>query len=82
MKGDPTSFEETTRGVNTSKWQEAKEIEMKSMNTNEVSETETVPNTAKTAGCNGSTRRNVTPKKICKDVKRDLNQKILCKENE
>jgi hypothetical protein len=24
------------RGVNTSKWQEAKEIEMKSMNTNEV----------------------------------------------
>jgi hypothetical protein len=36
MEGDPTSFEETMRDVNTSKWQEAKEIEMKSMNTNEV----------------------------------------------
>jgi hypothetical protein len=36
MKGDPTSFEETMRGVNTSKCQEAKKIEMKSMNTNEV----------------------------------------------
>jgi hypothetical protein len=27
------------RGINTSKWQEAKEIEMKSMNTNKVWET-------------------------------------------
>jgi hypothetical protein len=36
MEGDPTSFEETMRDVNTSKWQEAKEIKMKSMNTNEV----------------------------------------------
>jgi hypothetical protein len=36
MEGDPTSFEETIRDVNTSKWQEAKEIKIKSMNTNEV----------------------------------------------
>jgi hypothetical protein len=36
MEGDTTSFEETIRGVNTSEWQETKEIEMKSMNTNEV----------------------------------------------
>jgi hypothetical protein len=36
MKGDPTLFEETMRGVNTSEWQEAKEIKMKLMNTNEV----------------------------------------------
>jgi hypothetical protein len=36
MKGDLTSFEEIMRDVNTSKWQEAKETEMKSMNTNEV----------------------------------------------
>jgi hypothetical protein len=36
MEGDPTSFEETMRDINTSKWQEAKEIEMKSMNTNKV----------------------------------------------
>ncbi len=62
MEGDPTSFEETMRGVNTSKWQEAKEIEMKSMNANEVWETEAVPNGAKTVGYKGSTRRNVTPK--------------------
>jgi hypothetical protein len=39
------------RGVNTSEWQETKEIEMKSMNTNEVWETEVVPNGAKTVGC-------------------------------
>jgi hypothetical protein len=50
------------RDVNTSKWQEAKEIRMKSMNTNEVWEIEAVPNEAKTVGCKGSTRRNVTPK--------------------
>jgi hypothetical protein len=36
MEGDPTSFEETIRDVNAYKWQEAKKIEMKSMNTNEV----------------------------------------------
>jgi hypothetical protein len=36
MEGDPTSFEETMRDVNTSKWEEAKEIKMKLMNTNEV----------------------------------------------
>jgi hypothetical protein len=36
MEDDPTSFEETMRGVNMSKWQETKEIKMKSMNTNEV----------------------------------------------
>jgi hypothetical protein len=36
MEGDSISFEETMRGVNTSKWQEAKKIEMKSMNNNEV----------------------------------------------
>jgi hypothetical protein len=33
MKGDPTSFEETMRDVNTSKWQEAKKIKIKSINT-------------------------------------------------
>jgi hypothetical protein len=52
------------RGVNTSEWQEAKEIEMKSMNTNKVWETEAVPNGAKIVGCKGSTRWNVTPKGI------------------
>jgi hypothetical protein len=35
---------------------------MKSMNTNEVWETEAVPNGAKIVGCKWSTRRNVTPK--------------------
>jgi hypothetical protein len=39
MEGDPTSFEETMRGVNMSKWQEAKKFEMNlmnSINNNEV----------------------------------------------
>jgi hypothetical protein len=49
-------------GINTSKWQEAKEIKMKSMNTNEVWEIEAVPNEAKIVGCKGFTKRNVTPK--------------------
>jgi predicted peroxiredoxin len=44
------------RGVNTFKWQEAKKIEIKSMNTNEVWETEAVSNGAKIVGCKGSTR--------------------------
>jgi hypothetical protein len=35
---------------------------MKSMNTNEVWGKEAVPNGAKTVGCKGSTRWNVTPK--------------------
>jgi hypothetical protein len=52
------------RGGNMSKWQEAKEIEMKSMNTNEVWEIEAFSNGAKTVGCKGSTRWNVTPKGI------------------
>jgi hypothetical protein len=52
------------RDVNTSEWREAKEIEMKSMNTNEIWETEAVPNGAKTVGYKGSTRWNVTPKEI------------------
>jgi hypothetical protein len=51
------------RDVNTSKWEEAKEIKMKLMNTNEVWEIEAVPNGAKTLGCKWSTRRNVTPKR-------------------
>jgi hypothetical protein len=50
--------------INTSEWQEAKKIEMKLMNTNEVWEIEAVPNGAKTVGCKRSTRRNVTPKGI------------------
>jgi hypothetical protein len=50
------------RGVNTSKWQEAKEIKMKSMNTKKVWEIEEVSNGAKTVGCKGSTRWNVTLK--------------------
>jgi hypothetical protein len=37
-------------------------------------------NGAKTVGCNGSTSRDVTPKRICEHA--ILNQKFLCKENE
>ena len=36
MEGDSTLFEEAMRDVHSSKWQEAKEDEMKSINTNDV----------------------------------------------
>ena len=39
--------------------------------TNDVWDSEIIPNGANTVGCNGSTIRNVTPKGICKDEKRD-----------
>ena len=45
------------RGVHSSKWQEAKEDEMKSINTNDVWDLEEISNGANTVGCNGSTRQ-------------------------
>jgi hypothetical protein len=36
MKGETTSFEEAMRNVQSSKWEEAMEAEMNSMNTNDV----------------------------------------------
>ena len=50
MKGDPTSFEEAMRSVYSSKWQEAMEVKINSMNTNVVWDLEEVPNEAKTVG--------------------------------
>ena len=41
-------------GVHSSKWQEAKEHEMKSINTNDVWDLEEISNGAKTVDCNGS----------------------------
>ena len=51
MKGDPTSFEEVMRSVHSSRWQEAMEAEINSMNTNDVWDLEEIPNGAKTIGC-------------------------------
>ena len=45
------------RGVHSSKWQEAKEDEMKSINTNDVWDLEEIFNGANTVGCNESTRQ-------------------------
>ena len=45
------------RDVHSSKWQEVKEDEMKSINTNDVWDLEEIHNGAKTVGCNGSTRQ-------------------------
>jgi hypothetical protein len=39
-------------------------------------------NGAKTVGCNGSTSRDVTPKRICDYIKHILDQSYLCEENE
>ena len=51
MEGDPTSFEEAMRSVHSFKWQEAMEVEMNSMNTNDVWDLEVIPNGAKTVDC-------------------------------
>ena len=51
MEGNSTSFEKAMRDVHSSKWQEAKEHEMKLINTNDVWDLEEIPNGAKTVGC-------------------------------
>ena len=50
MEGDPTSFEEAMRSVYSFKWQEAMEVEINSMNTNDVWDLDKIPNRAKTVG--------------------------------
>ena len=50
MKGDPTSFEEAIRSIYSFEWQEAMEVEINSMNTNDVWDLEEIPNGAKTIG--------------------------------
>ena len=50
MKGDPTLFEEAMRSVYSFEWQETMEVEMNSMNTNDVWDLEEIPNWAKTIG--------------------------------
>ena len=51
MEGDPTSDEEAMRSVHSSKWLEAMEDEMKSINSNGVWNLEDIPKGAKTVGC-------------------------------
>ena len=51
MKGDPTSFEEAMRSAHSSKWLEAMQDEIRSMNTNGVWDLEQIPKGAKTVGC-------------------------------
>ena len=51
MEGDPTSFEEAMRSVYSFKWQEAMEVEMNQVNTNDVWDLEVIPNGTKTVGC-------------------------------
>ena len=51
MEGDPTSFKEAMRSVYSSKWQEAMEVEMISINTNDVWDLEKISNGAKTIDC-------------------------------
>ena len=50
MEDDPTSFEEAMRSEHSSKWLEAMEDEMKSMNANKVWDLEIIPKGAKTVG--------------------------------
>ena len=51
IEGDPTSFEEAMRRVYSFEWQEAMEVEMNSMNTNDFGDLEEIANRAKTVGC-------------------------------
>ena len=51
LDGDPTTFEEAMRSPHASKWLEAMEDEMRSMNTNKVWELEEIPKGVKTVGC-------------------------------
>ena len=51
MEGDSTSFEEAMRSVYSFKLQEAMEVEMNSMNTNDVWDLEEISNWAKMVGC-------------------------------
>jgi hypothetical protein len=43
IEGDPTSFKEVMRSVNSSKWHEAMEDEMRSMSANKVWDLEEIP---------------------------------------
>ena len=51
MKDDPTSFEEAMSSDHSSKWLEAIEDEMKSMNANKVQDLEIISKGAKTVDC-------------------------------
>ena len=51
MEGDPTSFEEAMKSDHSSKWLEAMEDKMKSMNANKVQDFEIIPKEAKIVGC-------------------------------
>jgi hypothetical protein len=50
MEDDPTSFKEAMRSDHSSKWLEAMEDEMKSMNVNKVWDLEIIPKGVKTVG--------------------------------
>ena len=51
MEDDPTSFEEAMRSDHSSKWLEAMEDEMRSMNANKVWDFEIILKGTKTVGC-------------------------------
>jgi hypothetical protein len=51
MEGDPTSFEETMRSDNSSKWLETMKDEIKLMSANKVWDLEPISKGAKTVGC-------------------------------
>ena len=51
MKDDPISFEEAMSSDHLSKWFEAMEDEMKSMNVNKVWDLDIIPKGAKTVDC-------------------------------
>ena len=82
MEDDPISFEEAMRSDHSSKWLEAMEDEMKSMNANKVWDLEIIPKGAKTVGCKWVYKTKLDSQgniERYKDIKRDLCQKALPK---
>ena len=69
MEDDPTSFEEAMSSDYSSKWLEAMEDEMKSMNANKVWDLEIIPKGAKQQAVNRSTKQNLTLKRIQRGIK-------------
>ena len=64
MEDDPTSFEEAMRSDHSSKWLEAMEDEMKSINANKVWDLEIISKEAKTVGCKCVYKIKLTLKEI------------------
>ena len=80
MEDGPTSFKEAMRSDHSSKWLEAMEDEMKSMNANKVWNLEIIPKGAKTVSCKWVYKIKLDSQRNIERYKAQLVQKALRKE--